>query len=516
MTSEVGSSDGERGTDESTPRFQRMTLPPRPWWAMDRLRRGPLLGALALGLAALVGLAAAYRATGQINATAEARAYREAGRRWLVADQPQRALPFLVAARRAGDESDLLQRLFTAAAGGLEPRVLLTAPGESRGAFSPDGSRVAIFTSGNVQLWNARTGQQERELSLRAPLADSTPYAVSFSSDGKLLALMSDHDHLLLDLTAKAALLRPLLHDDDPSGGCSEPGPFEARSGRIVFSRDAPVMAARGPSGLEIYETSSFRLLARLPLHPSWFQLSADGARLLALDRQELMLWDVAAERALPLQRRKSELPEARWADSDPDLRTPDALAAFDAAFSPDGESFALLTNAEHRRGKGSADYYVEIRSASSGELLKVMRAPLGTELPHSRLTFARDDLVHVDPAAPFGDPSEAAPYSTSRPRRVDLLQRSPDASMLVTLHPSYGARLWEAATSAPLTPWLDLRGPVTSATFGADGDFLLATGDGGVAAIWDLRRDLRSLAEWERVLAQSPFPTMAAARTPI
>jgi hypothetical protein len=48
---------------------------------MDRLRRGPLIGALVLGLAAIAGVAAAYHATGQINATAEARGYREAGRR---------------------------------------------------------------------------------------------------------------------------------------------------------------------------------------------------------------------------------------------------------------------------------------------------------------------------------------------------------------------------------------------------------------------------------------------------
>lgn len=511
---EVGSGEGDRREDRmeaSTPRFQRMALPPRPWWVMDRLRRGPLIGALVLGLAAIAGVAAAYHATGQINATAEARGYREAGRRWLVADEPQRALPFLVAARRAGDESALLQRLFTAAASGLEPRGFSIPAGEARGAFSPDGAHVAIFTTGKVQIWNARTGQQERELDLRAPLADSPPSAVAFSGDGKLLALMSRDDHWLVDLTATAPLLRPLLHDRDPNGGCGEPDPSDAQSGRIAFGRDAAVMAARGPRGLEIYETSPFRLLANLPLHPTWFQLSADGTRLLARHQGgQLDLWDVAAKRALPLQRRPSELPEARWVDAD--FYQPGSLFAVDATFSPDGATFALLTNAEHDGWRDSIDYFVEIRSAASGELIKVLRAPPEAKLHRSLLTLARNGRVHVDPRAPFHDPSAGASCVPVRPMREDLLQRSADASLIVALHPSYGARVWDAATGAPLTPWLSHDGCTTSAVFSADGDQLLTTGNAGEAAIWDLRRDTRSLAEWERLLAQSPFPTMAAA----
>jgi WD40 repeat protein len=512
MTSEVGSSDGERGTDESPPRFQRMTLPPRPWWAVDQMRRGPLIAALLLGLAALIGLAAAYRATGQINATAEARAYREAGRRWLAADQPQRALPFLVAARRAGDESALLQRMFLAAASGLEPRVLPIAFGESRGAFSPDGSRVAIFTTGKVQLWNARTGQQERELSLRAPLADSTPYAVSFSGDGKLLALSYDGGDLVLDLRAKAPLLRPLLHRRVPSsGGCTQPLLPEAPADRIAFSRDAPVMAVIEPGRVAIYETPALRLIATLPGHASSIHLSPDGTRLVTVHGDGTKLWDLTTEREA--WGRPQPAP-----DHPPD---PNARLAIDATFSREGTTFALLSFAKHDERGEEVDYYAELRSAASGELLHSLRAPPGVDLFTSQLMMGPDGLVHVDPKSPFYERSpqrrgQSACSASLASRRDDLVQRSADASMLVTIHPSYGARLWEAATSAPLTPWVQLDGCVTSATFSADGDFLLATGHGGVAAIWDLRRDRRSLADWERVLAQSPFPTMAAARTPI
>jgi WD40 repeat protein len=494
--------------------FHRVAQPPRPWWARDRLRRGPLLGALVLGLAALAGVAAAYRATGQVNATAQARAYREAGRRWLADDQPQRALPYLVAARRAGDESDLLKRMFLAAASGLEPRVLPIALGESRGAFSPDGSHVAIFTPGAVSVWNAHTGQQERELRLHAPLAAAPPYSVSFSSDGVLLALIYEGGYLVLDLTARAPLLRPLLHRRTPtSSGCMIPLLPEAPSGRIVFSRDAPVMALIAPNHVEVYETPTLRWIATLPSMASSIHLSPDGTRLVAIHGDGMKLWDVVTEREL------LTLPAVEGSRHiDGDLGAPSARYATDAAFAPDGATFALLTFAQHNGLGEQVDSYAELRSAASGALIRVLRAPPGVDLFTSQLTLSSDGLVHVDPREPFDEPfpdrrSQRACNASLASRHEDLAQRSADASMLVTIHPSYGVRLWEAATSAPLTPWFELEGCVTSAIFSADGDHLFTTGDGGGAAIWDLRRDPRSLAEWERVLERSRFPTMAAAR---
>jgi hypothetical protein len=144
-----------------------------------------------------------------------AQSYAEAGRQLVVDQHYQEAIPYLLAARKGGEDSALLRMLFWEAEQYL-PLISLEHQGPVRSAaFSPDGTRVVTASSDNTaRVWDAATGQP-----LTRPLEhQSAVWSAAFSPDGtRVVTASSDKTARVWDATTGQPLTHPLAIMDKKS-----------------------------------------------------------------------------------------------------------------------------------------------------------------------------------------------------------------------------------------------------------------------------------------------------------
>lgn len=152
-----------------------------------------------LGVAA--GVALWQRDVAERNAAEKehmlAQSYQETGRQLLIADNPLQALPYIVAARDAGENRIPLRMMFRAAIRALSLATLEHDNEVSLAVFSPDGTHIATASEDHTaRIWDAATGKL-----LVAPFEHPGPVrSVAFSSDGRYLLTTSDDGARLWDV----------------------------------------------------------------------------------------------------------------------------------------------------------------------------------------------------------------------------------------------------------------------------------------------------------------------------
>lgn len=305
--------------------------------------------------------------------------YQDAGRRWIVEGKPQRAVPYLVAARQLdpheGKEETAQQRvrrLLFRAASAASVRRSFQATARLTSLWLSEGDRV-IVTSGEdgaVQRWSADTGAP-----LGPPLGHPASVRVNdLSADGaRLVTVCADGLARLWELGGASPVGRALAH------------PGRVRAARIT--RDGAMVITAGEDGtLRRWEASTGEGLGA-PLVEgrgiSQIELSPDGAHLAVLDGTTAVvsLWSLGAAP------RRLELRSATIGSS-----------AAMVAFSADGSRLAVV-----QEPYVVAQLYDTATGASLGgpNLTEVVRrvAPLPAS-PKGFLAMGAFSVVWTEPGA--------------------------------------------------------------------------------------------------------------------
>ncbi len=209
---------------------------------------------------------------------------------------------------------------------------------------------------------------------------------------------------------------------------------------------------------------------------------SPDGKRFAAASRSWVHIWDVETDARL------SSFPITAQGDA----TLPSWVHHLD--FSADGNQIM----------------------AASGERLLVWDVATGVRRPDEALADGRSPIGSGLVGLPGGD--AAGSLLLMRERQRALTAKLAPARLpshrgrIATSNGGRGARVWDAATTRPLTPWLYAGHDVTAVALSPDGNQLLTAGRGPMAHRWDLSPDTRSLDEWKRLLSASSYPTIAAA----
>ena len=161
-------------------------------------------------------------------------------------------------------------------------------------AFSPDGSTLVsgggkFFGGGNIDLWDADTGQHKQRLTGHAwPVRK-----VAFSSDGKRFASGGGEELLLWDATG--LLLNTVTGHS-----------WMGRS--VAFSADGTIASGNWGGTIDLWDANTEQHKKRLPGHASAVRnvaFSPDGSTLASVAGKIIRLWDaVTGQRKMSLPNR--------------------------------------------------------------------------------------------------------------------------------------------------------------------------------------------------------------------
>ena len=365
---------------------------------------------------------------------------------------PMRALPYLVAARAAGNDSPVLRMLFAQAARATPLVTLAGHTGPVVGAaWSRDGTRVVTASDDmTARVWDAATGKP-----ITPPLAHGKRVtAAAFSRDGtRVVTASHDRTARVWDARTGKPVTPPLEH-----------------YGRVViagFSPDgARLITATDDGAAQIWDAATGKPSAPPLEHRGAITAAAfspDGARAITGgDDGTARVWDAATGKP-----------------AFPPLEHRGRITA--AGFSPDGARVVTASD----------DHTAQVWDAETGK-------PIGDPIEHSDAILAAElgkDGVRLvtgsaDRTARIWEAASgrlAAP-PLAHAGAVTAVAFSPDGARVVTASADRTARVWDAATGRPLAPPFEHPGVIAAAAFSPDGNRVVTASSDGTARIWDAR----------------------------
>jgi WD40 repeat protein/serine/threonine protein kinase len=364
------------------------------------------------------------------------------------------------------------------------------------GAFSPDGTHIAIACEdGNAWLWELYDA-----LGRPMPLPQGNHIdEIAFSGDGRRLAVAGRGGYARVwDLFPAERGVRRLPGNDvewvefEPSG------------------RRALLVSTGNRSSLSVYEVQTGKCLSIVNFSPDQVtraRFSPDGNRILAFgNTSAVSVFDADSGRELfpPLQH-EHRVKDALWSPDGKVILTaagasgarawdvgrgkvavsfPHTKAVTAIAISPDGLRFAtgqedntvqIWEELTTRRCAGvltASGRIGEIRFSPDGRLLAIstMHGPEGVVELRELGTGAvvGQPLIHRD--------------------AVESFEFSRDGRFLATTCLDHNARVWNAATGDPVSPWLSQDFEGRDVRFSPNGDRFVTLARRGAVRLWNAR----------------------------
>jgi WD40 repeat protein len=382
-------------------------------------------------------------------------------------------------------------------------------------AFSHDGKKLASGDwSGNVRLWDARTGKQTHALAGH----EAAVHGVSFSPDGRQLASASqDKTVRLWDVHTGKQQLTLTGHT--------------AAVRSVSFSPDGRQLAsASHDTSVRLWDAHTGEQQLTLTGHTAAVRgvsFSPDGRQLASASSDKtVQLWDARSGRRqrtltghTAVVRSVSFGPEGRWVASggnDKTVRlwttgnaqlqptlTGHTAAVNSVSFSPDGRRLA----------SGSADKTVRLWDTITGEQERTLRGH--TDAVHS-VSFSPDGRRLAsgsqDKTVRLWDAQTATLQRTlnGHADSVQSISFSPDGSRLASGSADNTIRLWDASTGQPKRTLSAHGAVVHRLSFSPDGQRLASGSQDKTIRLWHgrttrLQRSLEGHEYTVRGLSFSP-----------
>jgi WD40 repeat protein/tRNA A-37 threonylcarbamoyl transferase component Bud32 len=503
---------------------------------VTRHRAAVAVGALAVAVLAataassVVAIVRARDRAQAARAAAESQALtllEEEGRQALLDGHPLEAAALLGHAY-ASDQRPAIRVLLARAMGSFDSIARTFDHCEGLAAFSPDGRRVLTQMDLNSYLWDLQSGTLLATLS---PHTDGL-WSGAFSPDGTQVALGGRDETISLWDAQSGASLATIT-----SGPVTD----------LSFSPDGNLIATAGGDHLRLWDAHSGKLVRELVGHTDWVPSAAfspDGSRVLSGSADHTArIWDLhTGATLLTLVGHTNGVWHASYspdgtrvvtASADRTARVWDAAtgqallsleghggAVRDGEFSPDGQH--LVT--------ASLDGTARIWDAQTGRLLQILEADTDTVQAASFspdgqwvLTGSWDGTAKLwrvgalggSRVYPFATVVEHVAFSPDRARfaigggsgdawivdtasgailttlkgdgqSVLRVSFSPDGTRVLTTSGETTARLWDARTGEAGLVLQGAPGVVNDAEFSADGAHIVAGDDDGALWIWD------------------------------
>ena len=333
-----------------------------------------------------------------------------------------------------------------------DPPVLIkkeTPAGIRSISISPDGQTLAIGNSGGVRLLEVRT----REPGLTLELT-TIPLDVSFSSDGRLLAIAGSNGTIYLWDVMTGELRHTI--EQAHLGNCDS----------VAFSPDGQTLASGGvDNAVRLWDVSTGVLRHELTGHTHRVKsvaFSPDGKTLTSggLDGT-VRLWNVSTGSL-----RQTITTGAGW--------------VWSVAFSPDGKTLASSTDTAVRLWDVST---YELRYTLHGHTTLVHSISFSPDSKSLASVSPQDSIVNIWDVRTGERRQELTGYTGS----VESMSFSPDSETLATVGEGKSfIDMWDVSTGA-LRQTLGHTRRIRSISFSPDGKTLASAADDNFVLLWDV-----------------------------